>query len=492
MKEITLILPDQLFENHPAVSKGRIIYLVEEFLFFKVQEFHIQRLVLLRASMRQYEAYLKKQNFEVIYIESSSSNKRGEIFQKLADLKIEIIHLASFEDQYLEEDIHFATVKFSLKLKWYDSPSFFCTRKEIEKHFSKKTHFSMASFYAYQRKKLNLLMEDGGPVGGKFSFDTENRKKLPKKQLIPEISWPKENLFVKEAKLYVAKNFPLSVGSAETFLYPTNFDEAKVSLEEFLKKRLALFGLYEDAIVQKESFLFHSILSPLINIGILTVREVIEKTIVAFEKLSIPLNSAEGFIRQIIGWREFMRAIYFLRASKDRTSNYFNHKNKLPASFWDGSTGIDPIDQTIKRILKTGYCHHIERLMVLGNFFLLLEIDPNEVYKWFMTFFIDAYDWVMVPNIYGMSQYANGGVITTKPYISGSNYIIKMSDYKKGDWSETWDGLFWKFLKKHQALFKNNLRTRMLLTHLEKNQELIEAKINCGQAYMSDLFEVNS
>ncbi len=489
MSEATLIFPDQLFESHPAITQNRIIYLVEEFLYFKVQSFHKQRLVLLRASMKQYEIYLKEKGHDVVYLESSLLNGRGDVFKKLAKKQIKVIHFASFEDQWLEEDLQSASMQFGFEIKEYDSPAFFCTRKEIKAEFSKKTHFSMATFYIYQRKKMDLLMDGNKPVGEKFSFDTENRKKMPKSQVVPELYIPKENPFIKEAKNYVAKNFPLSVGSDKEFYYPTNFQDARIALSEFLNNRLALFGPYEDAIVKNESFLFHSVLSPLINIGILSVREVIEKTIDIFNRENIPLNSTEGFIRQIIGWREFMRALYCVRGNKDRTSNFFKHTNKLPKSFWEGTTGIDPIDQTIQKILKTGYCHHIERLMVLGNFFLLLEIDPNEVYQWFMTFFVDAYDWVMVPNIYGMSQYANGGVMTTKPYISGSNYIIKMSDYKKGAWSDIWDGLFWKFLKKHRSLFEKNLRTKMLLTHFEKNSEAIEAKINiCKSAIMTLFF----
>ena len=477
MKEITLIFPDQLFEHHPALSKNRNVYLVEEFLFFKVQTFHKQKLILLRAAMKGYESYLKEYKFEVNYLDSSLSNQRGEIFKRISSDGIKTIHLASFEDQWLENDLEEAAKKYNFDLKWYPSPAFFCSRNEIKEYFLNKNRYSMASFYAYQRKKLNLLMINGKPLGEKFSFDTENRKKLPKKQIIPPLYIPRENTFVKEAKLYVTKHFPNSIGSGDPFYYPTNFQEAKIALSKFLSERLKLFGVYEDAIAQNESFLFHSVLSPILNIGILTVTDVIDKTIQEFETNNIPLNSTEGFIRQIIGWREFMRANYFLNGSKDRNSNHFNHTKKLPDSFWDGSTGIEPIDETIKKLLKTGYCHHIERLMILGNFFLLLEIDPNEVYSWFMTFFVDAYDWVMVPNIYGMSQYANGGRMTTKPYISSSNYLTKMSDYKGGNWTDIWDGLFWKFLKKHKKEFEKNMRTKVLLSHLEKHSQTIEAKI---------------
>ena len=186
------------------------------------------------------------------------------------------------------------------------------------------------------------------------------------------------------------------------------------------------------------------------------------------KKNEVPINSTEGFVRQIIGWREFIRGIYESRGSHERTTNYWNFKKKIPASFYDGTTGIPPIDQTIKKILETGYCNHIERLMILGNFMMLCEFDPDEVYRWFMELFIDSYDWVMVTNVYGMSQYADGGLMATKPYISGSNYIIKMSNYKKGDWQAIWDGLFWRFMHTHRAFFLSNPRLGMLVRMYDK------------------------
>jgi deoxyribodipyrimidine photolyase-related protein len=206
----------------------------------------------------------------------------------------------------------------------------------------------------------------------------------------------------------------------------------------------------------------------MLNAGLLTPQFVIDETIDFALNNDIPLNSLEGFIRQIIGWREFIRAVYELKGNEERTRNYWNFTRKIPASFWEGTTGIEPIDITIKKVLETGYCHHIERLMVLGNFMLLCEFDPDEVYKWFMEMFIDAYDWVMVPNVYGMSQFADGGLMATKPYISGSNYLMKMSNYKKGAWQNVWDGLFWRFMHVHRDFFLQNPRLGMLVKSFDK------------------------
>jgi deoxyribodipyrimidine photolyase-related protein len=196
--------------------------------------------------------------------------------------------------------------------------------------------------------------------------------------------------------------------------------------------------------------------------------DVIDKTVEYAKANNVPINSTEGFVRQIIGWREFIRGMYMCKGRFSRTKNFWGFNRKIPKSFYDGSTGIPPIDETIKKVLDTGYCHHIERLMVIGNFMLLCEFDPDEVYRWFMELFIDAYDWVMVPNVYGMCQFADGGTFATKPYIGGSNYIKKMSNYPKGDWEKTWDGLFWSFMMNHKDFFQSNPRIGMLVHTLNK------------------------
>ena len=212
------------------------------------------------------------------------------------------------------------------------------------------------------------------------------------------------------------------------------------------------------------------------------------QTLIFAKKNNIPLNSLEGFIRQIIGWREFMHGMYLYKGRFSRTQNFFNFNRKIPKSFYDGTTGIPPIDETIQKVLKNDYCHHIERLMILGNFMLLCEFDPKEVYRWFMELFIDAYDWVMVPNIYGMSQFADGGTFATKPYLSGSNYIKKMSDYQLGDWDEICDALFWSFVNKQKEFFKTNPRVSMMYYSLQKmDEEKKERHFKNAQQFLEDL-----
>ncbi len=238
-----------------------------------------------------------------------------------------------------------------------------------------------------------------------------------------------------------------------------------------MQHRFAKFGVYEDAMVKEQGMLYHSALSPMLNTGLLTPAQVVDKALDAAIKYDIPLNSLEGFIRQIVGWREYIRIVYEREGSLQRTKNYWGFTRKIPVSFWSGNTGIHPVDIVIKKVLQNGYTHHIERLMVMGNFMLLCEFDPDDVYRWFMEMYIDAYDWVMVPNTYGMTQFADGGLMMTKPYISGSNYLMKMGNWEKGPWQAIWDGLFWRFMHVHRKFFIQNPRLGMLVKSFDKMSE---------------------
>jgi deoxyribodipyrimidine photolyase-related protein len=313
--------------------------------------------------------------------------------------------------------------------------------------------------------------------------------KYPKDKKVPELAFPAINSFYKEAIDYVQNNFSNNYGIANLkFVYPINFTQSKQWLHQFLTTRFAEFGEYEDAIVDNEYVLHHSVLTPILNVGLITPQQVINEILDYAVKHNISMNSTEGLIRQIIGWREFIRAVYEQKGTQERNTNFWKFTKKIPPSFWTGTTGIEPVDIVIKKVLTTGYCHHIERLMVLGNFMLLCEFDPNEVYKWFMEMFIDAYDWVMVTNVYGMSQFADGGLMATKPYISGSNYLMKMSNFKKGNWQTIWDGLFWRFMHVHRDFLLSNPRLRMLINTFDKMAvEKRENHLKVANKYLLEL-----
>lgn len=471
MNAVTLIFPHQLFENHPALQKGRVVYLVEEWLYFRQYNFHRQKLVLHRASMKFYEAWLLQNDYTVNYIETvAKENDCRELLRHLAENKITHIHLAAVSDDWLLKRIQHACDKYAITLHVYDSPNFLNTVENTADYFSKKKTYFQTDFYEWQRQQRDILLESNGqPIGGQWTFDADNRQKFPKKEKVPVLELPEENAYITEAKAYVRQYFPDNYGALDgPSLFVVTFEDAAKWLTGFLKHRFEKFGIYEDAIVANEAVLHHSVLTPMLNIGLLQPGQIIEAALVAAEHDDIPLNSLEGFIRQIMGWREFIHLVYEREGVKQRTTNYWKFKRKIPHSFWTGETGIAPIDITIKKILKTGYCHHIERLMVLGNFMQLCEFDPDEVCRWFMEMFIDAYDWVMVPNVYGMTQFADGGLMVTKPYISGSNYLMKMSDYEKGEWQAVWDGLFWRFMHVHRSFFLKNPRLGMLITTFDK------------------------
>lgn len=490
MTAATVLFPHQLFKENPAIQKGIPVYLVEEFLFFNQYNFHQQKLVLHRASMKFYEAFLKEKAITVNYV--AAKEKEADIMELLKLLSAKGITEITFidpADNWILERLQKAARQYAIELLQIPSPNFLNMIDEVKDFFDGKKTYFQTDFYIWQRKQRKLLLDSSKkPLGGKWTFDAENRVKFPKGETVPVLSFPKESKWVKEAKVYVKDNFSDNYGSIDSFIYPVTFEESELWLREFLKNRFEKFGIYEDAIVAKESFLYHSVLTPMLNIGLLNPRQIIETSLETASNQEIPLNSLEGFLRQIVGWREFIRIVYEREGSKQRTRNYWGFTRKIPPQFWNGATGIDPIDLVIKKVLKTGYCHHIERLMVLGNFMLLCEFDPDEVYRWFMELFVDAYDWVMVPNVYGMTQFADGGLMTTKPYISGSNYLLKMSDFPKGEWTAIWDGLFWRFMHIHRDFFLKNPRLGMLIKTFDKMpNEKQRAHIEKAQTYLDSL-----
>ena len=475
MQTASIIFPHQLFEFSPLFPVNGPVYLVEEFLFFRQYNFHKQKITFHRATMKYYENYLLEKKYSVKYIESIEAESDVRILiAALSGLGNKAITIIDPVDDWLLKRISSSCRKFKLPLKVLETPMFLNTKEKLSRYFkpSKKTFFQ-TEFYIQERITRKILVDaSGNPTGGKWSFDEENRKKYPKRKPVAAYKFPAADIYKQEAYVYTNQHFANNIGSLDDDInYPVGFTESKEWLQQFLKNRLAEFGDYEDAILQKEMLLNHSLLTPMLNVGMLTPAEIVKETLTNGVANHIPVNSLEGFIRQIVGWREFMRAVYITKGAAARTKNYWGFNKKIPQSFYNGSTGILPVDETIKKILKTGYCHHIERLMVLGNFMLLCEFDPDEVYRWFMELFIDAYDWVMVPNVYGMSQFAGGQIMTTKPYISGSNYLLKMSDYPKGDWQQTWDALFWRFLDKQRVFFLKNPRLGMLLKTFDKWDE---------------------
>ena len=488
-ENMNILFPNQLFENSPLMKNQNEFILVEEFLFFNQFKFHKQKILFHRLTMKNYQRYLELHDRKVKYIESTETE--SDIRNLLENLCVNLnkIEIIDPDDYYIQKRISNFCKKNKIQLIIHENPSFLTKKSELNEFFKKdKKKFFQTSFYKSQRKKFNILIEQNGkPTGGDWTYDVMNREKYPKDKNPPKIEFAKVNdkLF-SESVSFINTNYSQNPGLIDDkFIYPTDHKSAKLWFLKFLKDRFNEFGPYEDSIVKEESFLNHSLLSPLINSGLITPEFIVKESVNFYQKNNIMINSCEGFIRQIIGWREFIRGIYFCKGVEERTKNFWGFKRKISKSFYDGNTGIEPVDDTIKKINTTAYAHHIERLMIMGNFMLLCEFDPDEVYKWFMELFIDAYDWVMVPNVYGMSQFADGGLMSTKPYISGSNYILKMSNYKKGEWCTTWDSLFWNFIDKKREFFEKNPRMRILVRSFDKMDVLKKTNyLKCAEDYL--------
>ena len=449
MTKIFIILPTQLFLNNPYLDDMDSIYLIEEPYYFSSKPFHRQKLILHRASMKYYYDYLKDKKYKIKYIDFDKSLK-----------------LNNKDEYYMYDPIDHEMVDKYSKLKnieIYDTPAFLETRKELDeyrnKYTNKKNYYHDRSFYRWQRKRLNILMsDDKTPIGNSWSYDKENRNKYDKDYKEDEIKTYR-NKYLDEAKEYIIKNFNNNFGSIDNFFYPITFEEVFQHLKEFIEKRLETFGKYQDGISQKVIFGSHSVLSPLLNIGLITpdiiIREVLKKY--NSSKSSNSLINCEAFIRQLIGWRSYIRFIYIYHGKEMKEMNKFNHINKLSKDWYDNDSNIELkiVNDMIKKVYKYAYLHHIERLMIMGNIGLLLQIDPKELYDWFMICFIDSYEWVMIPNVFGMSQYSITNIsMMTRPYFSSSNYIKKMSDYKNEKWFKIWDDLYWNLLKTHREIFK--------------------------------------
>ena len=314
-------------------------------------------------------------------------------------------------------------------------------------------------------------MNGNKPLGDKWNFDKENQKSISKLKEIP-----KKRVKIKSDEITVSTMvdvencFPDSMGNLEVFNWAVTHKSARKQLKSFLNNYFRLFGDFEDAIDKENNTLFHSLLSPYINSGLLDPMECIVDAVSYFNDADnkIPINALEGFVRQILGWREFIRGVYWENMPQYKQMNYWSHKNSFNNNWYSGETGIPILDDAIKESASTGYTHHINRLMIISNLMNLSNINPNEIYRWFMEMYVDSADWVMVPNVYGMGTYADGGIFSTKPYICGSSYMLRMSNYKKGDWCDAVDGLYWKFIENNRDFFATNPRLALMIRSLDK------------------------
>jgi len=490
---LTLILGDQLhrhwFMPSPLqLDSGSQVVMIEDRGVASTYRYHRLRLLHTFVAMRSFRDALIERGIAVTYHELPGS----EITTFWARLEAELQHqpaderslqVAAIADRRFERALEQFCGEKGVRLKVLPSPAFLESAQESEAWFRGKQRPRMASFYQRQRRRLGLLLEpDGSPSGGQWSFDADNRKRLPKDYSEPPLPVVPLSPHDGPVRRMITSTFPDHPGELGPLWIPYDQAGADAWLESFLDERLTNFGPYEDALSRRHDTLHHSLLSPLLNIGLLTPAQVIEATLARVQRgeehgQPVPIASLEGFLRQVIGWREFVRGIDRVHGRQQASSNAWNHRRRLAPCWNDGSTGLEPLDLAIRRVHRLGYNHHIERLMVLSTLMQLCEIEPRDVHRWFMEHYLDSYEWVMGPNVYGMGLMSDGGIFATKPYICGSNYILKMGDYKRGPWCQIWDGLYWRFIERHRQVFLANPRLAMMVRLLdrmdpERRQEL--------------------
>ena len=469
MNNMHVILGNQLFPiKYIKQIKPEIVFMREDLGLCTYEKHHKHKIILFLSAMRSYRDELKKNNINIHYEEltDNTCTYKESLIKFIQSESVKNVSFWLIEDKWFKEEI-WNIGKHVHEIKELKSPMFLTDREDFLDMCPtrKSPKYKMTDFYINQRKKMDILMTAGKPTGGKWTYDDQNRKKIPKSLEPPELVRFKHTKHTKNLLNIVESTFKSHPGEYNNFNHPTTRKQALDNLDFFIDKKFRYFGDYEDSVDQRSHLWFHSNLSSSLNIGLITPSEIIRKI---NNLKNVPINSYEGFLRQLIGWREFMRCIYHYEGDAMQKKNFFRHKRKLKNTWYNGSTGLDPLDVSIKSTIKHAYSHHIERLMIQVNLMNLCEIEPKSAYKWFMELYIDSSDWVMTPNVYSMGLFADGGIMATKPYICGSNYILKMMDFKKGEWCDIFDGLYWRFIDKNRGFFKKNPRLNMMVSLFDK------------------------
>ncbi len=462
------ILGNQL-DPDLGVSTSVPVLMIESKQWVRQIPYHKQKIVLVWSAMRHFAQHLRDQGYRVTYIQS-------EDFQSTVAQFIQTEHLTTLQlmepaDWPLKQGIQ----SWELPIEFTPDRHFLWSISEFFDWANQRTRLVLEDFYRLTRQRFTILIDQGQPVGGQWNFDPENRRP-PKKGLNPPLApqFPPDDL-TRQVITEVETYFPEHFGTTDTFNWGVTRADALRALEDFCTYRLAGFGPYQDIMLTDEATLWHSLISPYLNLGLLRPLEVIER---AVAQPGVPLNSLEGFVRQILGWREYIRGVYWLKMPNYAQSNYFDHHQPLPDFFWTGQTSMHCLHDVIQQIQTTAYAHHIQRLMILGNFMLISGIDPQAGEVWFHAATVDAYDWVMQTNALGMALFADGGVLATKPYAASANYINKMSNYcadctfdpkiKFGPRACPFNYFYWDFLLRNQTQLIRQGRMGLVLKHLEK------------------------
>jgi len=478
-KNLILILGDQLSHSLPAIAQANpandVILMAEVNNEATYVKHHKLKIVLIFAAMRHFAQELEHKGFHVAYTTidapDNSGTLAGEVEKALATHQCGQLIVTEAGEYRVQEDFKHWQTAFNLPVTISEDNRFLATTHDFAQWAQGRKQLRMEYFYRDMRRRYQVLMENGQPTGGKWNYDQQNRKQFDFSHEIPTRTRFQPNLVTQKVMNTVQQMYSSHMGTAENFDLAVTREQALAVLEEFIATRLVNFGDFQDSLVQNEHHLFHSHISAYLNIGLLLPLEVILAAEQAWQRGDAPINAVEGFIRQILGWREYVRGLYWLKMPEYATENYLNAQRKLPDFYWTAKTNMNCLSQCVTTTIDSAYAHHIQRLMVLGNFALLAGVHPAQINEWFLAVYTDAFEWVEMPNVTGMATFADGGVMASKPYASSGAYIHKMSNYcqhchynvkeKHGATACPFNYLYWDFLHRNGARLANNPRLAM-------------------------------
>jgi deoxyribodipyrimidine photolyase-related protein len=502
VSRLVLILGDQLSEGIAALreaDKARdTVVMAEVMAEAGYVPHHPKKIAFLFAAMRKFAARLEAAGWRVLYTRLDDPENAGSIPGELLRRAQQTGAAEVLATEPGEFRLIAALEECPLPVHQFPDDRFLCSHADFDAWAEGRKELRMEWFYREMRRKTGLLMEGDKPAGGKWNYDHDNRKPAPEEIAFGgPMQFPPDDT-VEAVLALVEDRFGDNFGTLRPFWFATDQGQARQALAHFIRHALPNFGDYQDAMLDANRFLYHAVVSMYLNAGLLTWQEVCEAAAEAHAAGEAPLNATEGFIRQIIGWREYMRGIYFREGPDYTRRNALNHRRDLPAFYWTAETDMRCMARAIEQTRDEAYAHHIQRLMVTGNFALLAGIDPHQVHEWYLAVYADAYEWVEAPNVIGMSQFADGGIVGSKPYVSGGNYINRMSDYckgcryelgeKSGDKACPFNYLYWAFLHRHRERFGKNPRmVQMYRTWARMSPDKRQAALDSAEAFLGKL-----
>ncbi|TNE51273.1 MAG: cryptochrome/photolyase family protein [Deltaproteobacteria bacterium] len=505
MSVLRFVLGDQL--THSLSSLKSLDKDNDTVLMVEVQEeatyvkHHPKKIAFLFSAMRHFAEELEEKGVTVRYIRLTDKDNthsfRGELCRAVDELQPERVEVCEPGEYRVLEDMGGWEEACGVPVSILPDDRFYCSLEEFADWAEGRKLLRMEHFYRQMRKNTGVLMEGGKPVGGKWNYDKQNRKSLPKQFQVPPRMECEPDAITQEVLDLVAERFESHFGTLDHFWFATTRDDALACFEDFITRCLNSFGDYQDAMAQDQPFLYHSLISMYLNAGLLTPHELVERAEEAHQAGQAPLNAVEGFIRQIMGWREYVRGIYWLKMPDYAETNTLEASRPLPEFYWTGETRMNCLSQAIKQTHDEAYAHHIQRLMVTGNFALVAGVTPKEVCEWYLLVYADAFEWVELPNTHGMALYADGGFLGSKPYAASGKYIDRMSNYcshctydvkeSTGEKACPFNYLYWKFLMENQERLQGNQRMSLIYSQMARmSEDKLKTMAEQAEAFLAD------